>query len=178
MRIINRPLAFLAACALLAASVILVIEVIAAAVGRGPAVVPWDSWYAWAEGTRFKEGVIRFWAIVLIVLGSALLYLQLKPRRATRVPTESDHEATDAAITRRGLRGALEAAATGVDGVRTATADVSRGKAAITCLAAGRDRQAARALSAPVLAAAQAALDGMQPRRPLRLSVRVTPGSS
>ena len=48
MRLINRPLGFILAAALLAASIILIVEVIAFAAHTGPLLVHWTTWYQWA----------------------------------------------------------------------------------------------------------------------------------
>lgn len=173
MRLINRPLAFLLALAVLAASVILVIEVIAVAVHARPVVIDWRTWYAWAERTEWKAGVIRVWAAVLILLGLLLILIQLKPRRTTRFGLDSDDEATDVAITRRGLRDASRNAATSVDGVSSASVAVSRRKITISGASAAHDRAAAQALIDPVTHAVQTSLNALQLRTPPTVSVRM-----
>lgn len=175
MRIINRPLGFLLAVALLAASVIVIIEVIAVATHSSYAVIDWHVWYRWAGRTHWKKGVIRVWAVVLIVAGLALLALQLKPRRTPRLQIATDDEATDAAITRRGLRDAVRSAASGIDGVSTAKVAVSRRKIAVIGTAAARDRAAADKFSEPVREAIEAKLEPLRLRRPPTVSVRMTP---
>ena len=79
MRLINRPLAFLLAAFLLVASVLLIVEVIGYAITAKPVLVHWTTWYSWAGKTEWKAGVIRFWAVVLIIIGLVLLYLELRP---------------------------------------------------------------------------------------------------
>jgi hypothetical protein len=103
MRVANRPLAFILAAALLACSVIIIVEVIGFAVDHSPLLVPWTTWYAWASGTRWDASVVRVWAAVLIVIGLVLVGLEVKRRRATRLPLGAADQATDAAVTRRGL---------------------------------------------------------------------------
>ena len=117
MRLVNRPLAVILAAALAVGAIIVIIEVIAFAVNHGPVVLHWTTWYRWAGTTRWDQLVIRVWSAVLIVIGAAILAVELKPRRVTRLPLRSDNDATDAAVTHRGLAGTLRAAATGVDGV-------------------------------------------------------------
>ena len=75
--------------------------------------------------------------------------MELKPRRVTRLPLRSGDEATDAAVTRRGLAGTLRAAATGVDGISSAAVKVRRRRARVTAAAAARGRAAADALPSP-----------------------------
>jgi Family of unknown function (DUF6286) len=173
MRLVNRPLAFILAAALAVAAVIVIIEVIASAVHHGPLLLHWTTWYRWASRTRWDQLVIQVWSAVLIVIGAAILALELKPRRATRLPLRSGHDATHAAVTRRGLAGALRAAATGVDGVSAAAVTVRRRRARITATAAARGRPATEALRQPLTQALQDRLDGLDLRHPPHLRVRV-----
>lgn len=174
MRIVNRPLAFLLALGLLAASVILIVEVIAHALNANPVVVDWRIWQDWAERTHWNRAVIKVWSIILIVVGLAVLLLELKPRRVRRLGVQSDNKATDAAMTRRGLAGALSSAAADVDGVRNASVAVSRRRARVTATSAAHDKTAATALSAPVTAAVQQRLDTLELKHRPKLTVHVT----
>jgi hypothetical protein len=173
MRLLNRPLAFILAVALAAASVILIIEVIGFAVNSGPAVVHWTTWYHWANGTQWNAQVIRVWSGVLILIGIIILALELKPRRITRVRLHSHDQATDAALTRSGLAGALRTAATGIDGISSADVTVRRRRAIIAAKSAARGRAAADPLRQPVTQAVRDRLDSLDLQKPPRLTVRV-----
>ena len=127
MRLINRPLAFILAAALAAASIILIVEVVAFALhATSPLIVHWTTWYHWAGRTRWNALVVTIWSIILIIAGALMLAPQLKPRRVTRLKLRSDDKATDAAITRGGLAGALRAAALDIDGISKAAIRVRR----------------------------------------------------
>jgi hypothetical protein len=76
-------------------------------------------------------------------------------------------------VTRRGLAGALRAAATGVDEVFAAAVTVRRRRARVTATAAARGRTATEALRQPLTQALQDRLDGMDLRHPPHLHVRV-----
>ena len=179
MRVVNRPLAFILAAALGAAAVIVIIEVIAVASHHGPVVVPWTTWYRWANRTRWDQLVVRIWCGILIAIALVLLALELKPPRVTRLSLRSQNDATDAAITRRGLAKALRAAATGVDGISAAAVTVRRRRARVTATAAAaRGRTAAEALREPVTRTLQQRLDDMGLRHPPRLTVHVNTRSS
>ena len=179
MRLVNRPLAGILAAALAAAAVLVIIEVIAVAAHHGgPLVVPWTTWYRWASRTRWNQLVIQIWSAILIVIGAAVLALELKPPRVTRLSLRSQHDATDAAVTRRGLAKTLRAAATGIDGISAAVVTVGRRRARVTATAAARGRTAAEALREPVVQALQERLDGMGLRHPPSLTVRVNTRSS
>ena len=174
MRLLNRPLAFILAAALAVAGIIVIIEVIAFHIKSGPLVLHWTTWYHWAGRTHWDQLVVRVWSAILIVVGALILALELKPRRVTRLPLHSGHDATDAAVTRGGLAGTLRAAATGVDGISSAAVKVRRRRARVTAVAAARGRPAADALKEPVTQALHSRLDGLDLRHPPRLTVRVT----
>ena len=175
MRVLNRPLGFILAAAVFAVCVVAIAEVIGFFVHRGPVLVHWTTWYDWARATRWDAGVVRVWSAVLIVVGVLILAGEFKPHRVTRLPLHSLHDATDAAVTRRGLSGMLRTAATGVDGVSSATVKVRRGRARVTATSAARGRAAAEAHTEPVTQAARARLDQLGLRYPPRLKVRVLP---
>ena len=172
MRVLNRPLAFILAVALIAGSVIVIAEVIGFAVHKSPLLVPWTTWYQWAHKTQWDAGVVRVWSAVLIVIGAVILAVELKPPRVTRLPLRSGHDATDAAVTRHGLAQMLRAAATGVDGISSATVKVRRRRARITAAWPPRPTAAA-ALTEPVTQTLHARLDALDLRHPPRLKVRV-----
>jgi hypothetical protein len=178
MRVANRPLAFILAAALAVAAVLVIIEVIGVAAHHSPLVVPWTTWYRWANRTRWDQLVIQLWCGILIAIGVVILVLELKPPRVTRLSLRSQHDATDAAMTRRGLAKTLRAAATGIDGISAAAVTVGRRRARVTATAAARGRPAAEALRQPVIQALQGRLDDMGLRHPPSLTVRVNTRSS
>jgi Family of unknown function (DUF6286) len=173
MRLLNRPLAFILAAALTVASIIVIIEVVAFHLSAGPLVLHWTTWGRWAHKTRWDALVVQVWSAVLIVVGALILTLELKPRRVTRLPLRSAHDATDAAVTRGGLAGTLRAAATGVDGISSAAVVVRRRRARVTATSAARGRPAAGALKQPVTQALNGRLDNLDLRHRPRLTVRV-----
>jgi len=177
MRLLNRPLAFILAAALIAGSVVIIAEVIGFAVHHSPLLVHWSTWYHWARATRWNAFVVRVWSGILIAVGLIIVAAEIKPRRVTRLALGSADDATDAAVTRRGLAGMLRAAATGVDGISSATVKVRRRRARITAASAARGRTAAGALADPVTQALHSRLDQLDLRHPPRLTVRVVPRS-
>jgi len=173
MRLINRPLAFILAAAVLAAAVVIIAEVIGFAFDRSPLLVHWTTWLHWTRRTRWDATVVRVWSAILIVIGALILIAELKPSRVTRLGLRSEDDATDAAVTRRGLAGTLRAAAIGVDGISSATVKVRRGRARVLAASAARGQEAASALTEPVTQALRSRLDDLDLRRPLRLQVNV-----
>ena len=78
---------------------------------------------------------------------------------------------------RRGLAGALRAAAQDIDGISRAAVTVRRRRARVTATSAARGRPAASALKQPVTESVRQCLAGLDLRHPPRLSVRVIPRS-
>ena len=83
MRLLNRPLAFILAAALAAASIIVMIEVTAFHFNSGPLLLHWTTWYHWAGKTHWDQLVVQVWSAILIVAGALILALELKPPPAS-----------------------------------------------------------------------------------------------
>jgi hypothetical protein len=173
MRVLNRPLGFILAAALLAGCVVVIAEVIGSAVHHSPLLVHWTTWEDWARTTRWDALVVRIWSAILIVIGAVILVFELKPPRTARLPLHADHEATDPAVTRHGLSRMLRAAAISVDGISSATVTVRRRRARITAASAAHSRDAATTLAEPVTQALDTCLDSLNLRHPPRLTVHV-----
>ncbi len=178
MRLLNRPLAFVLAVALAAAGAIVVVEVIAFAVNADPVIVHWPTWVSWARRTQWNDAVIKTWAIVLIVVGAALLLLELKPRRVIRLKVQSKHDATDAALTRAGLSGAVRAAVLDIDGVSKAAVSVRRRSVSVAATSAARSQETAQELTAPVTQAAEERVAALQLKHAPRVKVRIASRSN
>lgn len=180
MRLANRVLAALLSLALIAAGVLLIIEVIADRVSRRPSVVDWRPAYHWAKDTTWNEGSIRVACVALILLGLVLLIAELKPARVSRLaadPAQAGADGIDTAYTRRGVAAAIRSAVTRVDGVRGASVKVKRRKVTVAATATAQDKAAARSLRDPIMAAARQRLTALKLRRSPSVSVRVTPRS-
>jgi Family of unknown function (DUF6286) len=180
MRHANRVLAALLSLALVAAAVLLIIEVIAGRVSHRPVVVDWHPAYDWAKRTTWNAGSVRVACVVLIVLGLVLLIAELKPARVSRLaadPAQAGAAGIDTAYTRRGLAAAIRSAVTGVDGVRAASVKVKRRKITVAATAAAQGRAAARSLRDPIRAAARQRLTALGLHREPAVAVRVTPRS-
>jgi Family of unknown function (DUF6286) len=176
MRMVNRPLAFVLAVALVVGGILLVVEVIGYAISSKYVLINWPAWYRWSEQTTWNRAVVKTWSIILIAVGLLLLILELKRPKVTRLALNSDDAATDAAITRKGLAGTLRAAATDVDGVSKASVTVTRSKATVNATGAAHDPRGANSVTEPLTDAVQQRLDGLNLAKPPRL--RVTTRSS
>jgi hypothetical protein len=180
MRLANRVLAALLSLALIAAGVLLVVEVIADRLSHHPSVLDWHPAYHWAKRTTWNAGSVRVACAVLILLGLVLLIAELKPARVSRLaadPAQVGAADIDTAYTRRGVAAAIRSAVTGVDGVRGASVKVRRRAVAVAATAAAQDKAAARSLRDPISAAARQRLAVLKLRQAPSVSVRVTPRS-
>jgi uncharacterized membrane protein YbhN (UPF0104 family) len=173
MRLVNRPLGFILAAALLAGSIVVIAEVIGLALHHSPLLVHWTTWEDWARKTRWDALVVRVWSAIFIVIGAVILAFELKTPRAARLPLRAGHDATDPAVTRRGLTRMLRAAALSVDGISSATVTVRRRRARITAASAAHSRAAAITLTEPVTQALNSCLHSLNLRHPPRLTVHV-----
>lgn len=176
MRYVNRVLAALLSVALIVAGALLIIEVIAARLGSAPALIRWPNIYVWANQTTWDEGVIRVSFITMSVVGAVLLVLELKRPRVRRLAVAGEPERVDIAYTRSGVARAVQGAATGVDGIRSASVRVSRRSVRLTALSASTETSAAKSLLEPVTRAAQQQIDDLRldPTPRLAVSMRAT----
>lgn len=176
MRIANRLLAALLSLALIAAGVLLIIEVIADRVSQRPAAVDWHPAYDWARRNTWNAGSVRVICVILILLGLVLLIAELKPARVSRLaagPADGGAAGIDTAYTRRGLAAAVRTAVTRVDGVRGASVKVRQRKITVAATAAAQDKASARSLREPISAAARQRLTALELRQAPSVSVRV-----
>ncbi|MEV8517984.1 DUF6286 domain-containing protein [Dactylosporangium sp. NPDC051484] len=174
MKLLNRLLALLVSLTFIAAAIVLVADLIAAWTGRPPAVIDWHATYRWAQRTTWDAGSVRLICLLLCLLGLALLTAELKPRRPTRLVTDGDDPAIDAAYTRRGVAQAVRTAVTEVDGVERTTVTVRRRRIRVHAHAVAHEPSLASSIDDSVTRAARARLDALDLRRPPKLAVRIS----
>lgn len=174
MRIANRLLAALFALALIVGGVTLVVEVVAHWTGAEPVVLDWPAVYAWARRTTWSATPVRLASVVLLVVGIALLWAQLRPRRLGRLALVVGHPATDIAVTRRGVARSLAAAVSRVDGVHNAHVVVKRRKIKISARTRGGRTADVAVRREAVTRTAQQRLDALLLRRTPTLVVRLS----
>lgn len=155
MKFVNRILAALLALALIAGGMLLVVEVIAERVGSSPVLARWDIAYSWGQQTTWDAGVIRIVCIVMAIVGLVLLIAELKRPAVKRLKVAHAADNVDIAYTRRGVASAVKGAATGVDGVRSASASVGRRSVKVNATASATEGSAAKSLTQPVTSAVQ-----------------------
>jgi hypothetical protein len=180
MRLINRVLAALLSLALIAVSLLLIIEVIVDRASHRTAIVNWHTAYHWAQRNSWAAGSIRVTSGILVLIGLVLLIAELKRPRVSRFaadPAGAGADGIDTAYTRRGLAAAIRSAVTAVDGVRSVAVKVKRRNVKIAAIASAQDRAAARSLRDPIAEAARERLTALKLRRSPSVLVRVAPRS-
>lgn len=174
MRVLERLLALLLAAAVAVGSLVLALEVLWAALGKEPLLVPWQSTYARGNADAWDSAFVRLVAVGLLVAGLLLLAAELKPRRTPRLQMTGSDPTVDAAVSRRSLRSALLVAAKQVDGISGARAKVSKRKAKVTATSRLGSAETAQGLTGELEAVLRERLDSLQLARTPRLRARVT----
>lgn len=127
MPLVNRVVSAVLALALLVGGVLVAAEIVVAAFGRDPWVVPHDRWYRATVERRWDDAATRWVCIGLVLAGLALLALQLARRRPAVLPLAGGATAAD--LSRRSIERSLARTASGVDGVAGAKVKVSASRA-------------------------------------------------
>ena len=175
MRVFERLLSLLLAVAVVVGSLLLAVEVVWAALGKSPLLIPWQSTYDRGSSDTWDSAPVRIAAVVLLVVGLLLLLAELKPRRTPRLQLTGTDPSFDAAVTRRSLRSALLNAAKQVDGISGAKAKVSKRRAKVTATSRLGSVETAQSLTGELETALRERLDSLQLARTPRLRARVTP---
>ena len=139
MTVVNRVLATLLALALLLGGLLAVVEIVLAALGRQPWLVPHPDWTTWLSDQTLASGVVRAVLIGAVVLGLVLLVLALRRGRPGALPLPSRVESVRTTASRRGIERTLRAAATRPDGVRDAQVRARRRTVRVRAATALRD---------------------------------------
>ena len=139
MTVVNRVLATLLALALLLGGLLAVVEVVLAALGRPPWLVPHPDWTSWLTDQDLGSGIVRAVLIGAVVLGLVLLVLALRRGRPGALPLPARVESVRTTASRRGIERTLRAAATRPDGVRDAQVKARRRTVRVRAATALRD---------------------------------------
>ncbi|WP_019819097.1 DUF6286 domain-containing protein [Saccharomonospora saliphila] len=177
MRIANRLLTAVLSLVLIAAGVLLIIEVVAAGVGAQPVVWDWRALHRWADDTAWQDGVVQLISLILLVVGLVLLLAELKrPRlvrlRARPIGEPSEARPVDTAYTRRGVATAVRSAVADLDGVRSARVSVKRRVVRVTAKTASHDRASVQELRRAADEAARARLADLDLRSAPSIKIR------
>jgi hypothetical protein len=169
MRTLDRLLALVLGLAGLVFGVLVVAEVINAALSRAPLLLPYPQVAAFLREHSWSAGVIVTIAALLLVAGLLLLIAELKPRRRTHLVLGPRDPQTTATLSTRSLARVLENAAVQTAGVHRAAATVRARRARLRLQVLSRD---ASEIAAQAERNAASALSDLQLRRSPRLVVR------
>ncbi len=172
MRILNRLLAFIVAFAVTGTGVIIVVEVIAARSHAGPLIIHWHSILGWGRRNTWKATSVELACAITIAAGLLLLIPQLIRRRPARLTIEAG-DATDAALTRRGVIVTVRGAVSEVEGVATTRVKVGRHRIRVSALSAATEPEELSELGPKVEEAATSQLEALRlhPHRRVRVAV-------
>ena len=172
MRILNRLLAFIVALALVGTGIIVVVEVIAVRSHSAPLVIHWHSILGWGRRNTWKATSVELASSITAAAGLLLLIPQLIRRRPARLTVEAS-DATDAALTRRGVIVTVRGAVGTVEGVTATRVKVGRHRIRINALSEATKPETLRELGPKIEEAAASQLDALrlQPHRRVRVTV-------
>jgi hypothetical protein len=171
LRLVNRLLAGLLSLAMVAATVVLLVELVQWARGEPSLLVPWRDWGTSLADLRVDDGRLLAVAAAAAALGLLLLLFELVPRRPTSRPVEPLSPGVRTVATEPGLRSAAVSAARDVAGIRTASASVRRRNVKVQARTRARDR--VPELTQEVRDSVEAAMASLRLEKPLRVGVDV-----
>lgn len=139
MRTFDRILALLLGLAGLTFGVLVIIEVVAAALGRPAVILPYSTVASWLRERPWSAGFVILIAAVLLAVGLLLLIAELKPRRRKHLVLESRDPQVTTTLPTRSVARVLEDAALHTAGIHQAHATVRRRRARLRLHVAVRD---------------------------------------
>lgn len=132
MRTLDTLLAVVLSLALVAAAVVVPVEVVRALTGSGPWLVDGPAAASTLRGTSWDDGVTRAVLGAVAAVGLLLLGLELRRRRPRELPLAGGADGVRAGTDRRSLQRSLRRAAEQVDGVQTALVRAGRRRVRVT----------------------------------------------
>ncbi|MEX5719280.1 DUF6286 domain-containing protein [Geodermatophilus maliterrae] len=172
MRTFDRVLAVLLAVAGSLFGVLVVVEVVVAALERPAVVLPHGPVAGWLRENPWSAGIVIAIAVGLLVLGLALLLAELKRRRRTELVLVSSDPAVTTTLSTRSLARVLERAATATPGVERAEARARARRARLSVHVPVRDPAEVARIGREAQDNATAALESLHLRAAPRLRVR------
>lgn len=167
---VTRVVAALLALALLVCSLLAAVEIVAAALGRGPALVPYPEWTSWLRTHSWNDWIINAVLGGLVVLGLLLLLLAFRRGKPGSLALESHSEGVDFTASRRSVERSLAAAAARTAGVAEASASVGRRTARVNVRTLANPEPG---ILEQVESAVRGRLDSFALERPMRTRVRL-----
>ncbi|TFV64139.1 hypothetical protein E4P41_02550 [Geodermatophilus sp. DF01-2] len=175
MHVVNRVLATLLALALFLGGLLAIVEIVLAALGRSPWLIPHPQWSTWLAEQTFAAAVVRAILIGLVVLGLLLLVAALRRGKPGSLALPGRTDGVRVSASRRGIERTLSTAARRADGVRSARVQARRRTVRVKASTALRSTDE---LQQPVTAAVTERLDELGLAGVLRPRVTVSRESS
>lgn len=168
---VTRVVSALLALALLLGSLLVVVEIVAAALDRSYALVPYPEWTGWMRAHSWNDWIVNAVLGGLAVLGLLLLLLAFRRGKPASLPLRSRTEGVDVTASRRSVEKSLAAAAARTTGITGASASVRRRRARVDARTVARS---APGMREEVDSAVRGRLDSLGLERPMRTRVDLT----
>jgi hypothetical protein len=130
-------LAVAVALALAGGGLLAAAEIVWAALGKGPLLIPYNDWYATARADHWDSSGPRSLFLILILAGVVVVALQLLRARPRSVSLQSRQGR--AGVSRRTLETAVARRVEAQGGIISARAKIDRRRARIVAVARGAD---------------------------------------
>ena len=170
MRAVNRLVATIVSIAVLAAAVIIVVEVVLAAIGHKPYLFQWHGVRDALARNTWRDLGAQVTGVVLVLVGLFLLLIGLKRGRPDVLQLADSGSGATVTTTRKSLQRALKAATLGTDGVDKAKVSIRRRKVKIGVKSPMLE---ASPVQRAVETRATRLLDGVELAKPLRIKTSV-----
>ncbi|MDQ3660659.1 MAG: DUF6286 domain-containing protein [Actinomycetota bacterium] len=170
MRTVDRLIATVLALAFIAAGLLTVVEIVFAALGLRPWVVPYESWLVTARSSAYGDRPVLTVSTLLLALGLVLVLLQLLRRRPLSLPLLPKYDGVEPRIERKSLEQAASRAAREVDGVEKADCRATSGRMVVN---ATSGREETVGLDGKIRAAVEERLTALEPAQALKVAVKL-----
>jgi Family of unknown function (DUF6286) len=168
---VTRVVSALLALALLFGSLLAVVEIAAAALDRGQALVPYPDWNDWLRSHSWDDQIVKALLGGLVVLGLLCLLLAIRRGKPAALALRSRTDGVDVTASRRSVEKSLAAAAARTSGIAGASASVSRRTARVKARTVARSEPGIRE---EVESAVRGRLDSLGTARRMRTRVALT----
>lgn len=161
----------LLALALLVGALLGVVEIVAAALGRAPWLVPYPEWTNWLRSHSWDHWIVNAILIALMVVGLLLLLLAVRRGKPGTLTLRGGSPGVRVTARRRSVEKSLANAALRTTGISEASATVGRRTARIKARTVSRSEQNLRT---EVESTVKARLDSLGLERPIRTRVKLS----
>ena len=168
---VTRLVSALLAVALLLGSLLVVVEIVAAGLGRPPVLIPYPGWTSWLRTHSWNDWIVNTVLGGLLVLGLLLLLLAFRRGKPASLALRSGSDGVDVTASRRSVEKSLAAAAARTTGIAGASASVSRRTARVNARTVARSEPGSRE---ELESAVRRRLDSLGLERRLRTRVDLT----